>query len=145
LTINLELVGEVDGTGKIVGLDFAAIKSAFRSFVDAYLDHSLLLNEIDPFARQLLTNPQYGAEGGTWISEVEPADLPGLRRCAGDPTTENIAMWIAEWAALTFTVLGLYSVSVHVDETDTNGSGYECAVDHLTRKRELTDVLGRWK
>jgi 6-pyruvoyl-tetrahydropterin synthase len=139
LTIRLEMFGDVDGTGKMVGLDFREIKAAYRGEIDKNFDHSLLLNEDDPIARPVTF---FGGDG------IEPLNmaqgLPGLVRCAEDPTTENIAKWLAVWASMKFAVPGLYSVRVHVAETGSNGAGFECATNHLD-KLEPTGILGRWK
>lgn len=144
LRIQLSLVGEVDDHGLLAGIDFGTLKSEFRGFLDSYLDHSLLLNENDPFAAAVMVTPKDEYTG--WD---DPADLPGLRRCAGDPTTENIAQWIGEWASLTFAVPHVYSAHVHVDETPANGGDYDIAMNHVEAQRKrgdvprLTEVLGR--
>lgn len=140
LTIRLELFGDVDETGKLVGMDFADIKAAFRGEIDTNLDHSLLLNGDDELTAQLVQAREVLNKGELAI----PFYLPGLTRCAGDPTTENIAKWLAEWASMRFAVPGLYSVRIHVTETGTNGAGYECATNHLD-KLEPSGIFGRWK
>lgn len=140
LSIRLELTGEVDASGKIVGMDFSDIKQTFRLFVDQMLDHHLLLNEEDPYTTQLVQAGEVLNKGELAI----PFYLPGLSRCAGDPTTENLAMWIGEWASRIYAVSGLYSVRVHITETGTNGAAYERAMNHLDPARDMYDVLGRW-
>lgn len=100
--VTLELRGEMDESGRMAGLDFGAVKKAFRGHLDSQYDHHLLLNEHDPFA---------------------DLALPGLHTCAGDPTTENIARWIAEWAATRW--LDVFGTRVLVNETHVNAAVYE--------------------
>lgn len=86
-------------------LEFGAVKKRFRAYLDAYYDHSLLLNRDDPWARTLIH-----------IAGVPSLPLPGLVKCDGDPSTENIAKWIANWCANEFNC----AVGVTVQETETN-------------------------
>lgn len=101
--VNLELAGRIwepGGEGRMNGLDFGAIKKEFRGFLDSEFDHRLLLNVTDPVAKN---------------------DLPGLRLCPGDPTTENIARWVAKWAKDLWPV----HVKVLVNETHVNAASFE--------------------
>jgi len=104
--IKLELVGQVGPDGLIrphgadQPLDFGTVKKAFRAYLDERYDHHLLLNRHDP---------------------LTALDLPGAVVCLGDPTTENIARWVAEWAVKTFVM----PTQVTVDETCTNGATCE--------------------
>jgi 6-pyruvoyl-tetrahydropterin synthase len=82
-------------------LDFGTVKHAFRTYLDGEYDHRLLLNETD-----------------TWANY----DLPGLRKCAGDPTTENVALWIGQWALDAFPQCP--TVGVTVDETHVNSASW---------------------
>jgi 6-pyruvoyl-tetrahydropterin synthase len=92
-------------------LEFGAIKKQFRGYLDETYDHRLLLNAADPFAGPIFQMQQ--AQATAW--EVQGADtqeipsyyevraseqtfLPGLQSTDGDPTTENIAKWIHDWA-----------------------------------------------
>lgn len=86
--VTLELKGELDEHGIMEGIEFGSLKKEFRSYLDTNYDHHLLLNEDDPWAR-VTTNlpPHYPDE-----------TLPGLQVVPGDPTTENIAKWVVEWA-----------------------------------------------
>jgi len=53
--------------------------------------------------------------------EVEDFDLlPGLLTVPGDPSTENIAKWVAQWATAIFKL----PADVKVQETHVNGAGY---------------------
>jgi 6-pyruvoyltetrahydropterin/6-carboxytetrahydropterin synthase len=107
--VTLELAGRTgriyETTGLMEGLDFGAVKKAFRGYLDSEFDHRLLLNESDPVAKQ--------AQSGV--------DLPGLRTCPGDPTTENIARWIAKWSKAQWPGY----VKVQVNETHVNAATYE--------------------
>ena len=100
--VHLELWGQVDETGLLQGLDFGEVKRAYRKHLDTAYDHRLLLNEKDPVAK---------------------LDLPGLRVCYGDPTTENIARWVAEWAAKEWP--DILHVRVVVDATHVNSATHE--------------------
>ena len=79
--VRLELGGGLDRGGLLDGLDFSAVKRAFRGYLDEFYDHRLLLDTDDP---------------------VTAGNLPGLRMTEGQPTTENLARWIAEWSAERF-------------------------------------------
>lgn len=77
VTLELEaLMGQYDIAEN---LEFGAVKKDFRNYLDTEFDHHLLLNAVDPF-----------------LSEASSKDLdvPGVKICPGDPTTENIAYWI---------------------------------------------------
>ena len=101
--VTLELRGHaIDPSGRLGGLDFGAIKRAFRGHLDSTYDHHLLLNGDDP------------------IAELK---LPGLRVCSGDPSTENIARWVAEWARLEWPATPGFRVTV--DETHVNAAVWE--------------------
>lgn len=109
--VTMTLYGYVDNTGKVAGLDFGDVKKKFRGELDTKYDHHLLLNENDPWAQSL--------GNGCNCYPEETHTLPGLVRCEGDPTTENLAYWIWQWASLTFDVRGH---EVHVAETDVNAA-----------------------
>jgi 6-pyruvoyl-tetrahydropterin synthase len=94
--VTLKLFGRIDDKGILVNnedvqFEFGEVKRKFRSMLDYTYDHHLLLNAEDDWANSLFTKE------GERIGE-----LPGLRTFSGDPTTENIATWIAEWAAAAF-------------------------------------------
>lgn len=105
MQVELELSGgELDERGIYEGIDFGSFKKTFREHLDAEYDHRLLLNTSDPLV------------SGT--AHAPGMLLPGQRLCPGDPTTENIALWIAEWAE---NDAGPYNVvRVIVWETATN-------------------------
>lgn len=100
--IALEMCGAVDAAGLLGGMEFGAVKRAFRGHLDEWYDHRLLLNAEDPLAG---------------------LDLPGTRLCAADPTTEHIARWIAEWASGTWPQVG--GLRVVVNETHVNAASSE--------------------
>lgn len=126
IQIELTLKGELNENGILEGLDFGSVKKAFREHIDTEYDHKLLLNVNDSWAQLL-------AFKKVLEDELHPNDevyvlfensdyfehLPGLRPCPGDPTIENIAMWIHTWAIDRFRL----PVYVNVDETNTNGAG----------------------
>ena len=102
----VELTGAVTPSGVVLGLEFGEVKKAFRDWLDTNFDHHLLLNVNDQYAK---------------------LDLPGLRACAGDPTTENISRWIGEWTAAQFPK-GLEHVKCEVWETQVNSATWEADV-----------------
>lgn len=128
-SMNVELMihGHVDNNGLLDGRDFGNIKKVFREYLDSTFDHHLLLNEQDPWAGLLAAKSvleKHGPQPNDDFAWDDYPDLfeplPGLVKTPGDPTTENIAKWIAEWAANTFSC----KVNVIIQETGTNGAGY---------------------
>lgn len=125
--VQLTIHGHLDAKGTLDGLDFGSIKKKFRDHLDSTYDHKLLLNGKDVWAGALCARTVLRANSSSAepISTLydDPAmfeTLPGLVRTAGDPTTENIAKWIAEWAVKTFNK----KCDVDITETNTNGAGY---------------------
>jgi len=100
-------------------MEFGSMKRKFRDHIDNMYDHHLVLNETDPFA-----GPIYRIVGipiqteGKVEFDGEQTFLPGLTTCPGEPTVENLAMWIGEWAAATFQS----DVLCAIEETKTNGA-----------------------
>jgi 6-pyruvoyl-tetrahydropterin synthase len=115
LQITLTLFGELNGNGILEGLDFGTIKGAFRSYIDRNYDHHLLLNENDPFAGKFFRISDDEVDNSNVLT------LPGLVVFPNDPTTENLAKWIAEWASVVWLVR---PISVSIRETNTNGASY---------------------
>src|SRR5687768_2138149 len=125
--VTMRLHGHINTSGVLEGLDFGGVKKHFREYLDTHYDHKLLLNEKDPFAQLVASKEVIKAA-------VHPNDevqdllrtediftlLPGLVAVPGDPTTENIARWVAKWSVGIF---GL-AVDVHVQETHVNGAGF---------------------
>lgn len=126
MLVELFLHGQLDSKGVLDGMDFGNIKKAFREHLDFQYDHHLLLNERDPFTRPFVFLPETSIAGISdedfrFKMELEKEwTLPGLVTVPGDPTTENIAKWIAEWACDTFNK----KCDVIIHETNTNGAGY---------------------
>jgi 6-pyruvoyl-tetrahydropterin synthase len=136
LRIQLTLIGEVDENGLLAGIEFGHLKREFRGFIDHYLDHQCLLNKVDPFAQPLFAD----AEGNQ--PEGLTHHLPGMRACEADPTTENLAMWIGQWARTTFAVPLVFAVAVQVEETPVNAGNWSGPMESLSDYC-LTDILGR--
>jgi 6-pyruvoyl-tetrahydropterin synthase len=113
------LRGEVNDEGLMAGLDFTDIKHVFREHLDNVLDHHLLLNENDPLAGRLMVMQRDA--GGQFIESSEAAYLPGLMPTVGDPTTENIAMWIGMYMSSQFAEV----FAVEVWETSVNMARWE--------------------
>jgi len=113
--VSLKIYGTVNGQGMLQNhfgkaLEFGQVKHSFRNYLDTQYDHHLLLNRNDPFAGPL----------GVDIGNIHVNFLPGLIAVGGDPTTENLALWIAEWSQNHFAIPTL---TVHVSETSVNGAG----------------------
>jgi 6-pyruvoyl-tetrahydropterin synthase len=122
LTIELTIFGAVDENGILAGLDFGTVKKEFRNYIDSCWDHKLHLNMNDEWATNVMWY-QDKPEGAAPIVEG-PVLLPGLVVHVGDPTTENIAIEIADWADLTYgNMKSVHHVLVNVCETRTNGAG----------------------
>jgi len=98
-------------------VEFGSAKRTFRSYVDSNYDHHLVLNADDDFAGELTFADPSGTE---WKTK-----LPGLTTVPGEPTVENLARWIGEWAARQFRT----DVVCSIDETRTNGA--EVRVDWI--------------
>lgn len=101
--VRLELTGDLDGHGLMDGLDFGGVKRVYRIHLDSTYDHRLLLDGADPLVH---------GDG----------DLPGLLATDGQPTTENIALWIGRWAQEAFPSVKSGRVTVH--ETYVNQAGW---------------------
>lgn len=117
MTVMLRLTVHFDQDGYAVNdegdqLEFGEVKKHFRHHLDDFYDHHLLLNEIDPWARPLYNTDSAGFA----TTEDGRGTLPGLRKVSGDPCTENITLWIAQWCAEEFRC----STTVEVEETNTN-------------------------
>jgi len=105
----LTLTGEIDEKGVLV--EFGYLKMAFRDFLNTNFDHHLLLNWTDPMFRNVM---------------LEGALLPGATQMEGEPTTENFAKLIYDWAVqeLIGKIGNVYSARVEVWETATNCAVY---------------------
>lgn len=94
----LSLTGPIDEKGIVI--EFGDAKRKFRSYLDTEFDHRLLLNSID---------------------EHRAMQDVGVKLMNGDPTTENFARLIWEWATGVFPNLVVF---VEVWETATNCATY---------------------
>lgn len=101
--VELTIEGPVDASGKI--LEFGGVKKAFRDYLNSSFDHHLLLNETDPWAL---------------FSHTEMGHLPGLQLFRSDPTTENLAQTIRDWAYNHFSEA--FVIRVMVWETSVNAA-----------------------
>ena len=109
--VELALSGPVDHTGKLAGIEYGELKKAFRGHLDREYDHRVLLFEGDPWAGALRVGSDL---------TYQDRDLPGLQRFPCDPTTENFARIIGEWALEDVVSPEIDSVEVGVYETRTN-------------------------
>jgi 6-pyruvoyltetrahydropterin/6-carboxytetrahydropterin synthase len=98
--VTLTITGEPSSTTGVL-VEFGEAKTAFRGYLDRQFDHQILLNQADPISRLM---------------------LPGQRTILGDPTTENVARMIYEWAEGQFGPRLRYQVEVW--ETDVNCATY---------------------
>lgn len=124
--VEMKLHGHINNKGLLEGLNFGDVKKAFRAFLDTNYDHHLLLNANDPFAQPLIAPvlkdyvEEVTHQRSQGYSAKDLGVLPGLTITQGDPTTENIARWVANWATTIFRL----KVDVHVQETHVNGAGH---------------------
>lgn len=116
--VTLRIYGWIDERSGILNnsLEFGRVKKQFRTYLDTTFDHRLLLNKNDPWATKLMISSADPQEKEFWAHDY----LPGLAPMPGDPTTENIAKWIARWASEEFAT----SVDALVEETSVNAAGY---------------------
>lgn len=125
--IELSLRGQANERGILEGLEFSEVKKLFRTHLDTHFDHRLLLNEKDPLAKASMQELELPTEGISdedlrFKYEVQRATyLPGLVTTPGDPTTENIAKWIAGWAYSEWKL----PTRVLVQETHVNGAVHD--------------------
>jgi 6-pyruvoyltetrahydropterin/6-carboxytetrahydropterin synthase len=113
LSITLEIGGDLNEGGILGGMDFGTVKDYFRKYIDGTWDHHLHLNVDDPWAK--------AARNVDGIATY----LPGMILWEADPTTENIARWIAEWALSIYgVVVYIHSIGVFISETNSNGASY---------------------
>lgn len=116
--VTLTLRGELDEHGILNGIDFGTLKKDFRDHLDMTYDHHLLLNEKDPWAKSLTPLDLTRLNEGAVYKR-----LPGLQKVPGDPTTENIAKWVAIFMR---NINGYDNVSsCEVWETSTNMGRWE--------------------
>lgn len=121
--VTLRLYGKIDDYG-IIGnhyglqMDFGSVKKAFRDYIDETYDHSLLLNKDDSLVDLWASDPVMNEAGKLGIDAEN--GLPGIKVMAGDPTTENLAKWIGEWAQRTYAV---QRIECTVQETHVNAAG----------------------
>ena len=86
-----------------------------RMWLHAATGRLLVLNKEDPWAETFYLHDTV---------ENDPVDgkqLPGLVTVPGDPTVENLARWIAEWACINF----FCDVICSISETATNGASVQ--------------------
>jgi 6-pyruvoyl-tetrahydropterin synthase len=100
-------------TGMI--MDFGEVKKKFREFLDTNYDHHLLLNPTDPLITFMGDNdPHYRGLLNNWGVTVTDGR---------DPTVENFASIIYEWAKKTWTD-DWFKFNVKVYEAATNCASY---------------------
>jgi 6-pyruvoyltetrahydropterin/6-carboxytetrahydropterin synthase len=104
MRVFMYLQGKINEDGLIQNesgeiLDFSAVKKVFRKYLSDHCDHHLMLNAEDPYVH---------------------LGLKGTTTWPGDPTTENIAMWIYTDMRNSFPVS-----RVEIEETETNGVIYD--------------------
>ncbi len=109
--ITLMLQAEkLDDQGMVV--EFGHLKRTWRSWLDAHLDHALILNQADPMA--------------TAIRQIEPDSR--LFLMSADPTTENLAQLLYEQAQIVVASLGcpdaVQVAGVRLEETQVNAVSY---------------------
>lgn len=121
--IDLTLFGEPDDTGMII--EFATVKTLWRTYLDQYFDHHMCLNESDPMFNQLFV---FKSRANDDIIQVRSTDLIekwGFRLIDCDPTVENMARIWGEAAVDMFSVIAeLTEVKIDVQEAATNKASW---------------------
>jgi len=133
--VTMELQGRLNDKGILGGIEYGALKKVFRGHLDETYDHRLLLNVADPYARPIYMFDVDDFEPGERVNVDEGSKqyLPGLQATMGDPTTENLAKWIAhdmyeEMVAndlITAMPRNIYSIDVTVWETSVNMARFQ--------------------
>ena len=101
---------KLDSQGMVI--EFGQLKAAWRTWLDAQLDHALMLHQADPMVEA--------------VRSVDPKAR--LFLTPGDPTTENIAQLLCKQAQLVLQTLNCDSIvqveRVRVEETRINCAEY---------------------
>lgn len=110
-TVTIEGEG-LDERGMLV--EFGAFKKRWRGFLDATVDHHLMLQEGDPVAAAILSV----------LPDSRLLELPF------SPTTENMARWLFERAEEVLQEVApgqpqLRIARMHIQETAVNAAEYE--------------------
>lgn len=107
----------LDGLGRVV--DFSCLKTLIGEWIDANLDHNILLHAKDPLW------PVWASEDG---AEIFAGKNPYHMRELGNPTAENIAILIAKVSA-SLLPQELEVIKVRVHETPN------CFADYFPPRR----------
>jgi 6-pyruvoyl-tetrahydropterin synthase len=102
-------------------MEFGRLKKDFREYIDSTYDHRLVLNREDPWTSPIFQLTDATTVDNEYFEVKATADqkfLPGLSLVDGDPTVENLAKWIAEWACKEFRCDAI----ARIEETKTNGA-----------------------
>lgn len=120
--IDLEIIGELDDKGMVLGLDFGSLKQMWRSYLDENFDHHLCLNERDPLVEMIQLSSAL-AEPGTPLS-AEVMEEWGIVTVPFDPTVENMArLWgLHAVHMLQGTMYPPTKVNIKVQEAATNAA-----------------------
>lgn len=127
---SLTLAGPVDSAGLVASIDFGSLKTAFRGYLDTQYDHRVLLNKDDPWAGRL-----HLADTEGW------KELPGLRVFEVDPTTENFARIVGEWARDTFVSYGIEQIVINIHETDVNQADWIWVRDEVAELKPPVSAI----
>jgi 6-pyruvoyl-tetrahydropterin synthase len=122
--VDLELTGNVDSKGMVLGLDFGHVKKIWRAYLDTNFDHHLCLNGTDPLVGMIIMSVPPHAEA--FESDDDPQLVVardilkdwGITIMSMDPTVENMARVWGMWAAKTFQS----KVAIKVNEAATNAA-----------------------
>lgn len=89
-TVEIDLLGDSDNSKGMV-VDFGIVKKTIGEWIDANLDHNILLNPSDPLC-ELFFHPHN--ETAYRLKFQKPFIMPD--RGVGEPTAENLAWAIAD-------------------------------------------------
>lgn len=112
--VELTIYGPMNAVTKMI-IDFGEVKRKFRNFLDSNYDHHLLLNPEDPLLAILALQSSERAGYTLTTLGVNLTDY-------GDPTVENFARIIFEWAHNMFGKA--YKYHVVVWEASSNAAEY---------------------
>lgn len=141
--VTMELFGPVNDKGILGGIEYGDLKRIYRQHLDEVYDHRLLLNAMDPFARPIFEVDKSATVDGEYfeVHKDRQVFLPGLQAMEGDPTTENIAKWIAQNMKLEiaahFNEATLFKLEVTVWETSVNMAKHVEGLDTPEQRNRL--------
>lgn len=113
--VELTIYGPLDVSSGMI-LEFGSVKARWRTWLDEYFDHHLLLAQDDPLVQSLKL--WHGNTAEAQMREWGITKMP----TAGDPTVENVAAMFHQMAAEMFGSRFKYHIELW--EASTNKAEY---------------------